>query len=223
MPTRGRPEKLLRAIRSLTDRMSESPTQQVEILLRIDDDDLPTLRALECHQAPCPLYAYSGPRGGGYFDLHQHINMMARRAKGDWLMNFNDDAEMLTQNWDLMFRDNITFDEGGVFFGVPDGIYLLMPDGWQKCEFFCVRREVFRVLGRLSAYTGVDDWLWTIFSFIGRYRHCKLQVRHQNDEDRTFREGSRVSREANWYGMDLVREKLKDITKIVDYIDGFKQ
>lgn len=197
IPTRGRPDKLQRAIRSLYDYAYNR--ERIEVLLRVDDDDEATLKMLTT--TPLNATALVGPRGRGYLDLHRHIHDMASRARGRWLMAFNDDAAIVGSEWDKQLDMVIATDDGSDFHRDGDtgalwldNLWLLIPTMRARPtsnEFFIVHREVFEVLGHLSLNMGMDLWLDNIFTTIDRLMVMpNIHIEHQNDEhDQTFLEG----------------------------------
>lgn len=226
LPTRGRPHKLKRAVDSLWQNACD--LSSIEFFFRADDDDSPTLDYLFGEgNLPPNSTVLVGPRDGGYLDLHKHINAMAEVSRGDWIMNFNDDAVMLTKWWDRVFGDRLVMEGARDYsesFGCEDGIYLLQPRNWHKCEFFAVHRTVFNVLGHLSLFTGVDDWLYSVLGFLHRITYCVIEVGHENEEDETLLSGRRgVDRicEQLLSSSYVRRGKLLDTVKLIDYIEAF--
>ena len=88
IPSRERPAMLQDSIMSLGD--------DVEILVYVDDDD-PQLVAYTTVRHP-NMTLIIGKRHT-YHKLHYYYNTLAKLATQDWLMVWNDDAEMLTKDW----------------------------------------------------------------------------------------------------------------------------
>lgn len=86
IPTRGRIDGLNKAISSI---LHFTPADDVEILLRFDDDDWQDKGKV--FEAP-NVFSIHGPRYDGYKSFHVFCTELARKAKGDWLLCFNDDA-----------------------------------------------------------------------------------------------------------------------------------
>lgn len=228
IPTRGRPERLKRAVHSLFD-MAKEP-KNIQLILRVDSDDHATLNMLT-KEAPFEANVLVGPRGRGYLDLHHFIHEMAREAKGEWLVNFNDDAVMKTKHWDelisgMLFEgDDIKEmgDKGIMWF---DGIWLLVPcltTDFVANEFFVVNRRVFEVLGHLSNNTGVDIWLDNVFLAIGRRARVDIDIQHTNDEgDLTFAQGrATIKGKLLWdltASLEVRRGRLHDAIRLLDYL-----
>jgi hypothetical protein len=93
LPSRARPEGLLRAVRSLYD-CAADPTS-FEILVRLDDDDLMIVPVL-----PPNARVIWGDRLRGYRTLNLVYSELASVARGDWVWIFNDDCYVTGERWD---------------------------------------------------------------------------------------------------------------------------
>lgn len=96
IPTRGRLQMLLECIQSIKN--TASPDVQVEILVRIDEDDHETLAGRD----RIPGEIIVGPRWNGYDSVYIFINELAAKSHGDWLVPWNDDIFMTTYHWDKL-------------------------------------------------------------------------------------------------------------------------
>lgn len=90
-PSRGRPESLRRSLSSLRS-CAAGP---VEILVAADADDPETVADAERY-ADTTLVT----ERHGYGQLWRYYNALASAASGDWLLLWNDDAELRTPGWD---------------------------------------------------------------------------------------------------------------------------
>ena len=105
LATRDRPELLEKSIDSLLLNVSDS--ENVDILLGIDNDDEKTLEFVQTDafqnkmqdEYIVDVQAVLFDRMG-YKNLHQYMNMLWGQANGEWLMLWNDDAVMETKDWD---------------------------------------------------------------------------------------------------------------------------
>lgn len=237
IPTRGRPDKLIRAVQSLQSNAKD--IDRIEIILRVDEDDKATLAML--NSTPLGVKALVGSRKEGYFSLHEHILDMARVAKGRWLMSFNDDCVMKTKDWEkqldvvIVWGNEIEFqkdgDEGALWI---DDFWLINPQiehlpGYHPGHFV-VSRELATLLDRMGGNLGVDTWMHSIFRHIDRicYNSFGITYAHPNDmshmEDKTTEEGrDRVFKSAEWQyklcdSPDVSIERLTDATKLMKQI-----
>jgi hypothetical protein len=93
MPTRGGYDQLIRAVRSILCTAGDKAAN-VEILLRVDDDDKDRQKAareLEGLQA-MSVKTVIGPRGRGYDEMGTYINELVAVADSKWCWLFDDDA-----------------------------------------------------------------------------------------------------------------------------------
>ena len=106
LATRSRPKMLEDSIDSLLSNVSDSTN--VEILLGVDNDDQETIDFIQTEDFQNKMQdTYNADVQAilfdrlGYKNLHQYMNTLWGQASGEWLMLWNDDAIMQTQNWDL--------------------------------------------------------------------------------------------------------------------------
>lgn len=107
LPTRGRPGALENCLSTLIKR-TKVP-QELEILLAFDNDDEDHLNHFNDVIAPWlndtgVSYTAFKFRPLGYLRLNEYLNELARHAQGQWLFFWNDDANMVTVNWDKVVR-----------------------------------------------------------------------------------------------------------------------
>ncbi len=105
LPTRQRPELMLKSVKSLIDRASDP--SQIEVLLKIDtnDQDTYTSRYEELQSITPNCKVLISPQKNGYQDLHLAVNDLCALSTGEFLLLWNDDATMETQN-PLLFPFN---------------------------------------------------------------------------------------------------------------------
>lgn len=87
IPTRGRPEAVLKAIASV--RQSASP-DEVDIWLRLDRDDNISLNALP--KLLDEAHVVMGHRRGGYYNLNIFYTELADHSNAPYVWLFNDDC-----------------------------------------------------------------------------------------------------------------------------------
>lgn len=139
VPMRGHPERRARFLESFR----RTVVGPVELVLKIDDDDVETLQWAKGLVHPWPVIV-SGPRHDGYRSLPRYFNEMSRVATGDLLMCGNDDMEFITKDWagDLLRMAD----------RYPDGVFDLgiytYPAG--SFPFSCVSRAAVNAMGFLN-------------------------------------------------------------------------
>ena len=103
VPTRGRPEMMFKALKSLWT--TQSKQDGVEYMIALDDDDQESIEYFEKTIIPymekkdIDYEIHVVPRWG-YARLNEYLNYLAARANGAWYLFFNDDARMKTKDWD---------------------------------------------------------------------------------------------------------------------------
>ena len=106
LPSRGRAEMLQKTLANISQTAGKD-SARVEVLVWLDDDDAESQAAAESFHAACApvaLTVVTGPRRGGYKTLHLFINELAARARGDFLMLYNDDSRFVTNEWPRFFE-----------------------------------------------------------------------------------------------------------------------
>lgn len=187
IPSRGRAAELVKAVDSLYSLAWD--TKHIEVIVKADEDDTQTIVTAEKIKKFVPLELVVTPRGNGYADLGLWYNLLASKATGDWLFVYNDDAKMLTQNWDYLLSlaspCNVAGSCGIQALGVP------IKDRPNSCEFLMVRRLGYEILGYLAKTPFVDTWIFSTYVMIGAFDYFEgVQVEHMGPTmtDRTAAE-----------------------------------
>lgn len=187
LPTRGRREALLKSLNSLLDKAADA--SRLEVLLGIDEDDEGCQDYIKENVAPimqakgveCKANIF---KPLGYENLHTYVNTLAQSANGDWLMFWNDDGVMLTDDW-----DNVIDSYNGQF-------KLLAPkdnhDGHPYAIFPIVPMDWFRLMDHLSLNAQNDAWLSHIAYMLDIFERIDIEFLHDraditgNNDDETF-------------------------------------
>lgn len=162
IPTRWRSTSLIKSVLSFYALAANS--QQVEVLVKVDDDDDETLAVVPELKAMGAVIVVS-PRGAGYQDLHKFYNALAALSSGAWLWMFNDDSWMATQNWDALLAKHGNGDELRLVYPQVD-FYGLEPGSERQADykrtrhydFSVMSRSLYRVLGHLSLSAANDTY-----------------------------------------------------------------
>lgn len=191
LPTRKRTQAVVHSVGSLLAR-AKDPTS-IEILIAYDDDDIESREFFSTTWYP--FLAQVGAQTKvfeterfGYLRLYKYVNFLAEQAQGDWIMFWNDDALMLTDNWDI----EIVRQEG--FWGLlrmpcvtmdhPFALFPIIPRDW--IDFF----------GCVSPVNHSDWWIFNVTRHLHRIRDIPVDVYHDRadvtggNNDETFREQS---------------------------------
>lgn len=187
LPSRGRTSLLESSIDSLL-RTAKDPAS-LQFLLGFDNDD--QLSSQYFIDAVVPKLTSVGAKYSilefvpmGYNNLHQYLNKLARHAKANWWVFWNDDAEMLDHDWDeviLQAGDRFCVQAFDTHNKHPYSIFPIVPRAW------------YEQLGHLSqhplndAYISQIAWLLDIMLQIPiRVDHNRFDLTGKNF-DETFR------------------------------------
>lgn len=172
VPTRGRVGLLHTMLSTLY--ASVSDRNNVEVIARVDDDDLRTLDYLQM-SAPAHVECIRKERVG-YAMNARMVNECAAEATGDLLLVANDDLEFQTLDWDVKLEAAASV--------YPDGIFDLGVDTVLNNDNFCfpcTSRKVVDVLGCFfdDRLLYPDIWLRDVMVTFGRaVRVPEVVIRH---------------------------------------------
>jgi glycosyltransferase involved in cell wall biosynthesis len=191
LPTRKRTEALVKSLGSLLANAKD--TSRIEVLIAYDEDDEESREFFTntwsgfIEQCNATSRIFETERFG-YLKLNRYVNFLAEQATGDWIMFWNDDALMLTENWD----EEIVKNDG--YFGL-----LRMPCVTMNHPFALfpiVPRDWVATFGTVSPVTHSDWWIYNVTAPVGRIINIPVQVYHDRadvtggNNDETFKEQS---------------------------------
>lgn len=206
LPSRKRREMLIKGLKNIAKTCGDYH-QQVEVLVRLDDDDAESIAAQnEFHAAAAPvnLKIIVGSRWEGYLSFEKFVNELSAAACGDFLLLYNDDAEFLSDNWPMFiekWRSRLVVLK---FNTVPDMTLNIFP---------AMHRKIFEILGHYSLDTHCDSWISEVAQrlFIEKV-DLDVKVGHLRDteddvHDSTFQETSSayaVTAKRFWTKLNLI-------------------
>lgn len=223
LPTRGKPDHLLSAVRSLWDLAYDK--SNLEFIFKVDYDDVPTIDAINLMVRDIHPKVIMSPRGNGYPDMHIWVNQMCELAEGDWLFLMNDDARMGSSNWDAFIDAMVIGD--GKWPGARELCLLVFSDvnNPYAREFVALRREVYKLLGHFSLAAYCDDWIWQVMNFCGCALRVPIYVKHYRSCTRNNVEeenlDSRDDVTITLPSMEVVKGRLEDANGIIDRMVWF--
>lgn len=221
--TRGRPGWLVKSVESLMERAVNK--DKIEFVFRADSDDhasIETCRRLMDKYPHSQLWI--SPRGRGYLDIHQWTYALARLARGDWLLVWNDDAMMTTDHWDhLLLHSGVE-----CWHNVRDVYMLVTPtNGRPGCnEFYFLRRKVVDILGHISLSPHTDNWVTRVMAPLASVAFVPIYIDHysgqmtdqtRHDSVAAYADGAtaRETLESEW----AQRAIQEDIRTLRDYVN----
>lgn len=210
IPTRKRPQHLARAVASLADRASTG--EPIEYLLRVDDDDSTDYEPYRRLQAKGENFTVIGGPRHGYKQMHLYYNELAAAARGEWLVVWNDDMDMLTEGWDeklLSRRDELL-------------VMFLRRDISETCDtaYPAFPKRLFELLGHVSMNCHCDSWLDVVSEKAGiRIFREDIVLHHHRLEDETASE-IQYDWEAFNGSADLGAIRGEDVRRIQEALKG---
>jgi len=183
VPSRGRPESLAGSVSSLLGNAANP--DGVEILVALDPDDDGPYADLRLGPR---VWFWTAPERYGYARLERYYNHLATMANGDWLLGtWNDDARMLTQDWDAIIEQQ---DPAVLWLGCTTmgggNFWPAWPAAWTKA------------IGHVALVSNVDVWMSEIGRRLHRERQIPVEVHHDRydvtggHDDQTYAEGRAV-------------------------------
>lgn len=182
--TRGRPNHLMQALDSLLSLAVD--TSQIEIILKLDDDDTATLQAVAglCGRHPhLKIDPVVTPRGRGFPEMGGWINLLADRAKGDWILIFNDDARMRVQDWDRKLSELYI---ANCWHICPEDVMMFSLEtngNIHSNEFALFRRKTYELMARKYPTPYVDSWMYYVCDMVKSHERMSiLKIEHLREE-----------------------------------------
>lgn len=227
VPTRGRPDRLMKSIKSLIDLADNA--SELQILIGIDKDDEKTIGGLPDELIPYlnqnrVSYAAVGYDRKGYARLHEYYNDLAAYCQAKWIMVWNDDAVMKTPGWDSKIKARngkfcvLAFDTHNHH---PYSIFPVVPRDW------------YALVGCLSNHQMVDSVISQMAYHLDVMEYTDIQVDHERfdftgeNPDETYRERELYENNINdprdLNHPDSVRWRYQMIDRIAWYLKSHGQ
>ena len=188
LPTRGRREALKRSILSAVN--TADNIDSFQILMGFDEDDTATVDYFttelqpELDQLGVNYQAHVfAPMG--YIRLNEYVNGLAQHADADWLVFWNDDAIMETQDWDSVinsYTGQFKLLAVHTHNDHPYSIFPIVPRAWLD------------IIGHLSLHSMNDAWLSQNAYCINIWERIDVNVLHDradltgNNLDATYKQ-----------------------------------
>jgi len=156
IPTRKRIQFLKECLDSFNTKTKDKSL--VELLLKIDSDDLDTLKFAEAYKSKIEIKICVTDRKKGYGSLHEHYDSLAKISESEFLQVFNDDIEMLTQDWEQQIipysgKYNVLAVKNE---RIKNGEKISIFDGYNGNPI--IPRFFYEDYGTLSEHPMLDDW-----------------------------------------------------------------
>jgi len=205
VPTKNRTGLLARSVKSLIDNCADA--SQIEIVVAYDEDDLTTKNYLSSDAwqvltqstnittCLCPSWGYSG--------LNRYYTTMAQQSQAAWFMIWNDDAVMLTPQWDIHLEQHKDF----------VGMLHMVTENFKPslCLFPLIPRIWLELFGEISQHQLNDSWIQDICTQANAVRSIPVTVFHDrydvtgNNLDDTYKKRRYDKKIYNHESMQKIR------------------
>lgn len=197
LPTRERAQMAKESIESLGD-------GDFEVLLYVDSDD-PQLNAYKSLSSK-HVKVFVEPRLT-YTNFHRMVNFLAKRAKGEWLLLWNDDMRIIG---DWAVPDATDQPQVLNFWDVNDMRNNFAP---------VINRKMYETMGHFSLSTHCDSWVQDIANELGIHIPINgVQVTHLreslNDATKSQTQSVYASSSPEYDGLDMIKLRQIDIEKL---------
>jgi hypothetical protein len=138
--------------------------------------------------------------------LQKYVNLLTKRAQGQWMLLWNDDARMLTEHWDARIAES----DPGVLWPAHNGSPYLN-------VFPVVHRKVVDLLGHFSLSPHCDSWVQDIAHAVGIHHKVDVEVLHDRFDltgghnDETWREAQAGYRTEDYHSPEMAALRQRDI------------
>lgn len=172
LATRGRTEMLGRSVRSLIE-LAAQP-DRIQLMFAFDNDDATGFDYFDQELQPWldardVNYTALKFQRMGYVNLHKYNNAMAKQTNSDWLVIWNDDAVMETQDW-----DRVIMSYQGEFKLLSFKTHRMHP----YSIFPIVPRKWYDLLGYISPHPTQDGWVSQQAYMLDIYQRIEVDVLH---------------------------------------------
>lgn len=175
--SRNRPNFLRKCLSNLIKKMSNKFS--VQIIVRLDSND-PNL--CELLKITKDVYTIIGPQLDGYESMHIFYDECARLTTADILWQINDDAFIVSDNWDQIIIEHLKQFNNNIFTCCFD---IRKPDGKTiyKWGFPIMNRTMYKIFGNKFCYGDVkyiDTLLRNIGEEMNTVSEIPLVITHQH-------------------------------------------
>ncbi len=209
LPTRKRIAMVEKSIESVL-KLSKDPGR-IEIAVAYDDDDVDSIDYFNSDRWRDFISLYNStaisiqcPKWG-YDKLHNYYNILAEKTQGKWLLAWNDDAYMLSQDWDQQIHNVADY----------QGMLHMECTTFPKLTLFpLIPRTWVDLFGCITGGPHIDSWIQEINRASRTIKKIDALVLHDrfsetgNNNDETFKNRT-------WGGRSLYHtEEMKTLRQV---------
>ena len=124
-----------------------------EILVKLDLDDHESIDYIKNWENECENITFvTNSRKKGWLNMVDFVENLIRCAEGQWILGFNDDLLMKTQNWNTLLEKHLT--EFKVYYPNPSFGY--------RWAFPLFPKKLYELLGHISPHNQIDTYLYEL-------------------------------------------------------------
>jgi autotransporter strand-loop-strand O-heptosyltransferase len=213
LPARGRFDELSKNVRILCELMSNP--ENVEILIRFDNDDQETIKAFKSLPfiKDYNIKVLQGERYG-YANMHKYSNEVCQIAKGKIILTYGTDSKMRTKGWDekiLPFiEEDLVILSPTVYISDGKGGLTPVRANWQPLY----SKEMYNVLGHVATNTFIDVYLESVGLQSGIHKSVDIELDMLGEQNELNRETYKE------FCTEKIRNDIRtDARKIIDYLE----
>ena len=108
LPSRKRLDLLQKTLDSIYS-LADSKNDNFEVIIKFDLDDIESLEYIKSWNSERKGVTFViNDRGLGWLNMVDFVEDMIDLAKGEWILNVNDDMVFLTQDWNTLLEKRLT-------------------------------------------------------------------------------------------------------------------
>ena len=177
IPSRKRVKYLNKSIDSILKKTSD--LSKIQLILRFDNDDEESINNIaNLPFSKVDITIIVGNRMRGYHDLNKYVNECCGGAKGDFMMLFNDDSYIVTNDWDLELEKHL------------NTTVVLNPDTHDDAQcyntFPIISRDIYDLTGHFSLNAHNDTWVSYIAKRLNIEKHIDIEIYHDRPDNPNY-------------------------------------
>jgi hypothetical protein len=197
LPTRGRTTALLRSIMSLVTRTRN--LDRIQFFIGLDEDDPVGIDYWQKEVEPLLVKRNANFTAMlfeplGYIRLNEYVTEMAKHSNSRWIMFWNDDAIMESQNWDeeiMKYEGQFKILAVHTHREHPYSIFPIVPHDWID------------LFGYMSPHQLSDAWISQVAYMLDIFERIPVWVTHDrydltgNNNDATYNNRPQLENQPN--------------------------
>ena len=168
IPTRKRPEQCILSINEIINKSKSK--NSYEFLFAFDDDDETSETILSFLKDNNIVHNYIVTERYGYKNLHKYYNKLCKLTRGKFMWCWNDDAYILTQDWDEIIFKQISVNNLLLYyFNCNDPYAFVAP---------LISSKLIDYFGYISLNTHFDSWYEDLTKNLITYEKINVDIFH---------------------------------------------